>query len=154
MMKRLSIAILITIILFACNNSSDSNNNTTGKDEPKTHADSLLKDVMDGHDVAMGKMSKLSSARKKVQQAVESINKLPGKQKKSITDYKTQLDSLTEKLKYAEFSMNKWMEEFNYDSATTSSNRETYLESENQKISKVKEAMTTALQKADSLFKK
>ena len=76
------------------------------------------------------------------------------KQKKSITDYKTQLDSLTEKLKYAEFGMNKWMEEFNYDSATKSSNRETYLESENQKISKVKEAMTTALQKADSLFKK
>jgi len=154
MIKRLSIAILFTIILFACNNSSDSNNNATGKEEPKTHADSLLKDVMDGHDVAMGKMSKLSSAQKKVQQAVDSINKLTEKQKKSIADYKTQLDSLTEKLKYAEFSMNKWMEEFNYDSATKSSNRETYLESENQKISKVKEAMTTALQKADSLFKK
>ncbi len=153
-MKCISIAILFTAILFACNNSSDKSTDTTGKEEPKTHADSLLKEVMDGHDIAMGKMSKLSAAQKKVQQSTDSINKLPEKQKKSIADYKTQLDSLTEKLKYVELSMNKWMEEFDYDSATKSSNREIYLDSENKKVANVNKAMITALQKADSLFKK
>jgi hypothetical protein len=152
-MKYLLIVILSVTISFACNNASDNNNNAR-HDEPKSHADSLMKNVMDGHDVAMGKMSKLSSARKQVQQSIDSINKLPGKLQKAAADYKTQLDSLSEKLNYAEFSMNKWMEEFNYDTAMKSSNREKYLESENQKVSKVKEAMLIALQKADSLFKK
>ena len=152
-MKRILIPLFFATILVACNNSSD-NSATTGKEEPKTHADSLLKNVMDGHDVTMAKMSKLTAAQKKAQQTIDSINKLPEKAQKALGDYKTQLDSLTEKLKYAEFSMNKWMEEFKYDTATKSLNRETYLESENEKISKVKEAMITALQKADSLFKK
>ena len=149
------VLIITSLILFciACNDTVN-NSNTAKHDEPKTHADSLMKDVMGGHDIAMGKMSKLSAAQKHVQQAIDSINKLPGKLKKSAADYKTQLDSLSEKLKYAEYGMNKWMEEFNYDSATNGSNRAVYLESENQKVSKVKENMLSALQKADSLFKK
>ena len=151
-MKRILIPLFFVTILVACNNSSE-NSTATGKEEPKTHADSLLKNVMDGHDVTMAKMSKLTAAQKKAQQTIDSINKLPEKAQKALGDYKTQLDSLTEKLKYAEFSMNKWMEEFKYDTATKSLNRETYLESENEKISKVKDAMITALQKADSLFK-
>jgi len=149
------VLIITSLILFCigCNDAVNTNN-TSKHDEPKTHADSLMKDVMGGHDIAMGKMSKLSAAQKHVQQAIDSIDKLPGKSKKAAADYKMQLDILSEKLKYAEYGMNKWMDEFNYDSATSGSNRESYLESENQKVSKVKEDMLSALQKADSLFKK
>jgi hypothetical protein len=64
------------------------------------------------------------------------------------------LDTLSVKLKFADSIMNKWMAEFNYDSATTGPNITQYLESENQKISGVKEAIHSALQKSDSLFKK
>ena len=152
-MKQVLTITFLIIFCIACNDIVN-NSNTAKHDEPKTHADSLMKDVMNGHDIAMGKMSKLSAAQKRVQQAIDSINKLPEKLKKATADYKTQLDNLSEKLKYAEYGMNKWMEEFNYDSATNGSNRTGYLESENQKVSEVKEAMLSALQKADSLFKK
>jgi hypothetical protein len=154
MMKYISGSLLLCIFLSACNSGPGNNNSSTAHDVPKTHADSLLKDVMDGHDFAMAKMSKLSAAQKRVQYLVDSINKLPQTQQKSIAVYKTGLDSLAEKLKYADFGMNKWMEEFDYDSATKSANRELYLESENKKIANVKGAITTALGQADSLFKK
>jgi len=149
-----SILIITSIITFAISCNNAGNNNTTKQDEPKTHADSLLKDVMDGHDVAMAKMMKLSAAQKQLQQALDSINKLPEKAKKAAADYTTRLDALQEKMKFADSIMNKWMTEFSYDSATTGANSTPYLESESKKISNVKEAILSALQKADSLFKK
>jgi PBP1b-binding outer membrane lipoprotein LpoB len=150
-MKSILIIASIITLFVACNNADDSN--TTRHDQPKTHADSLLKDVMGGHDIAMAKMDKLSAAEKQVHNALDSINKLPGKSKKTA-DYKIQLNALSEKLKYADSIMNKWMTEFNYDSATKGPNIAVYLESENQKITNVKEAMLSALQKKDSVFKK
>jgi cysteinyl-tRNA synthetase len=151
-MRMIFISITFVILSVACNNTENSKAAT--HDEPMTHADSLMKDVLHGHDFAMGKMSKLSAAQKHVHQVLDSINKLAGKLRNASAGYKTQLDSLTEKLKYAENGMNKWMEEFNYDSATNGANRTRYLESENLKISTVKAAMLSALQKADSLLGK
>lgn len=151
-MKFFLIIILTSLLFVACNNAE--NTDSAKHDQPQTHEDSLFKDVMDGHDFAMARMNRIPALQKRVQQAADSINKLPEKLKKEATVYKAQLDSLSEKLKYADFSMNKWMEEFNYDSATKSSNRNAYLESENKKITGVKEAMLSALHAADSLFKK
>jgi hypothetical protein len=150
MKSNLIITSIITLFA-ACNNAN--NGNSTKHDQPKTHEDSLLKDVMNGHDLAMGKMDKLSAAEKQVHNALDSISKLSEKSKKAAADYKIQLNALSENLKYADSIMNKWMSEFNYDSATTGPNISVYLESENQKIIKVKEAMLSALQKTDSLLK-
>ena len=151
-MKHFLIIIAIAILFIGCNNTeSDS---SVSHDQPKTREDSLFKDVMDGHDFAMANMNRIPALQKQIQQATDSIGKLPEKLKKAAAGYKVQLDSLSEKLKYADFSMNKWMEEFNYDTAIKGANRGAYLESENKKIAEVKEAMLSALQKADSLFKK
>jgi hypothetical protein len=50
--------------------------------------------------------------------------------------------------------MDRWMEEFNMDSASNNEEmRVKYLESEKIKIAKVNEAMLSSLQKADSLLK-
>jgi hypothetical protein len=50
--------------------------------------------------------------------------------------------------------MNKWMEEFNMDSALNNAEeRIDYLGSEKLKVSKVKEAILGSLQKADSILK-
>jgi hypothetical protein len=151
-MRIIFISISFVLLTVACNNAENSKAAT--HDEPMTHADSLMKDVMHGHDIAMGKMSKLPVAQKHAQQALDSINMLPEKLRNASAGYKTRLDSLVEKLKDAENGMNKWMEEFNYDSATNGVNRTSYLESEYQKVSKVKEFMLSALQQADSLIKK
>ena len=64
------------------------------------------------------------------------------------------LDSLQKELSYAEFAMNKWMEEFNMDSALNNAKeRIDYLHSEKLKVTKVKESILSSLQKADSLIK-
>lgn len=151
-MKLFLMLTLLLSLIAACNNAE--NKSTTEHNQPQTHEDSLLKDVMNGHDVAMGKMNRVSALQKKVQAAIDSINKLPGKLKKSTIEYKLQLDSLSQQLKFADNSMNKWMEEFNYDTATISANRAIYLEAEKKKITAVKDTLLAALEKADYFFKK
>jgi len=149
-MKKFLQIVACIFLLVGCNNSSDNN----GKQSDK-HADSLMKEVMKGHDAGMAKMSKIGEAQKKIQQAIDSISKLPAGLQKAARSYKIKLDSLLDRLKYADYAMNRWMEEFNMDSAKDNvQKRIEYLESEKVKIWKVKEAMVSSLQKADSVLRK
>jgi hypothetical protein len=148
-MKRSLQILCCFFLLTACNNSADNGNKT------KTRADSLMDQVMEGHNIGMAKMDKIGASQKKVQQAIDSISKLPGETQKAAASYKYQLDSLLDRLKYAEYAMDKWMEEFNMDSSLDNSEeRIKYLEAEKIKVEKVKEAMVSSLAKTDSLFGK
>jgi translation elongation factor EF-G len=150
MKQLLIITTTIMALSASCNNAADNK-----EAEVKTHADSLMDEVMEGHDEAMGKTNKLSSALKLVQQSLDSINKLSPKLKNASAAFKIQLDSLSAELKYAGSGMDKWMEEFNMDSAKNDIElRNRYLESEKEKVFKIKKAMVSALQKTDSLLKK
>jgi len=104
---------LFTGILFlfvACNNTGESG------PAAKTKADSLMDEVIEGHNVAMAKMSKINTAKNNLQQVIDSISKLPTDlQKKSLT-YSMQLDSTINRLTFANYGMEKWMNEFNMDS--------------------------------------
>jgi hypothetical protein len=143
------LALLIVVAIMACNNAAD--NNTP---KAKTQADSLMDKVMEGHNVAMAKMAKLHGSEKKIQSALDSISNLPGNRQKDVAGYKLQLDSILKRLKYAEFAMDKWMTEFNMDSAKDDEKKRVeYLESEKIKISKVKDAIISTLQASDSLWK-
>jgi len=149
-MKHLTILITVIMIIASCNNAAD--NKETGV---KTHADSLMDEVMEGHDAAMAKSNKISGAQKLVRQSLDSLDKLSPTLKKAATPYKIQLDSLAANLKYAESGMDKWMEEFNMDSAKNDADLRTkYLEAEKEKVNQVKEKMISVLQQADSLLKK
>ncbi|HYM93314.1 MAG TPA: hypothetical protein VET23_04190 [Chitinophagaceae bacterium] len=144
------------IILFtlSCNNSG---NNTSGKDDnkPKTKADSLMDDIMAGHDASMAKMNKLSVLKAKIQHTLDSVEGLPKKARKASAAFKAVLDSSQAKLIAAEEQMNKWMDEFNMDSLENNmAERIKYLESERSKVTKVREDLLSSLQKADSLVKK
>jgi len=120
----------------------------------KTRADSLLNDVMDGHNIGMGKMGRLTRAEQTTRRLLDSVAKLPARAYEAAEPLKVKLDSLQKELSYAEFAMNKWMDEFNADSAVDNpKNRINYLEDEKLKITKVKEAILGSLQKADSLLK-
>lgn len=143
---------IILIVSASCNNSSDEKK--TG-DQPKTKADSLMDDVMAGHDAAMAKMNKLSVLKAKLQHSIDSLSTLPEKVKKAAADYKINLDSTLTQLNTAENSMNKWMDEFNMDSAANNMDeRIKYLESEKTKVTNVRDDMTSSMSKADSLLKK
>jgi len=147
-MKQIS-KLLTLLLLMACNNSGTKSN-----DEVKTKTDSLRGEVMEAHNIGMAKMEKISEAQKKVQHAMDSISKLPANLQKQSVGYKMQLDSILGRLKYSDYAMNQWMEEFNMDSEANNTERQIkYMESEKIKISKVKDAMISSLQKADSLLK-
>jgi hypothetical protein len=149
-MKKKWVRLTAGVFLFiSCNNSVNSD-----RKAEKTYSDSLMDEVMEDHNIGMAKMSKISEAQKRVQQAIDSISKLPANLQKSTTAYKIQLDSTLNRLKYADYAMNKWMEEFNMDSANENEEKRIeYLKSEKIKISKVKDAMLGSLKSTDSLLK-
>ena len=118
-----------------------------------TKEDSLLQEVMDGHDVGMARMIKLSKYQQKVTHAIDSIGKLPaGKRDKN---YLKTLEELKEELSYAENSMNLWMDGFKMDSLKDQPTlRLAYLEQQRTTVLKVKEAILNSLGRTDSLFNK
>lgn len=148
--------LLAFVIITACNNSNKNNTGTTDNETntPKSLADTLMEDVMEGHDVGMAKMGRLSAAQNQIQQIIDSISKLPAKTKKALGPYNNDMKMLLKDLKSAKAGMEKWMDEFSMDSSVNNSEqRIKYLSGEKLKVSKVKENILTGLQKADSLIK-
>jgi len=156
-MKRLCFlfSVLTFIIIAACKNSNNKISDNSKKTEVKlVPADSLMTGIMDNHDMGMAKMGKLSAMQNQVQHIIDSIKQLPAKTKKALAPYKIKLDQVLEDLKTAKTGMEKWMDEFNMDSAVNNvEQRIKYLTEEKFKVSKVKENILTSLQKADSLVK-
>jgi cysteinyl-tRNA synthetase len=114
-----------------------------------------MDEVMEGHNIGMAKMSKLNESKNAIQQALDSISRLQTNLQKSSAHYKMKLDSVFNRLTFADHAMEKWMNEFNMDSSLNNTEqRIKYLESEKIKISNVKDAMISSLQKADSVLKK
>ena len=150
----ISLFAFIAISIIACNNAKNKHNGHETNNEPQTQADSLMKDVDDDHITGMAKMGRLTRAEQTTRRLLDSIEGLPAKARQAAAPLKVKLDSLQKDLSYAEFAMNKWMNEFNMDSAVNNAEeRIKYLGSEKLKVSKVKEAILNGLQKADSLLK-
>jgi hypothetical protein len=150
--------ILLSFLLFtfictiACNNKDKKAN--AGNKDPKTLVDSLEAEVMDGHNASMAKYGKLMAMQNEAQRLLDSIAKLPAKAREAVTNLKTKLDGLVEDLGSAKANMDKWMDEYNMDSAVNNATqRIKYLTSEKIKISKIKESILSGLQKADSVLK-
>ena len=157
-MKKFILPVVLFVIagITACNNGDkkDTGGNTGKKEVPQTTTDSLMADIMDGHDAGMGRMGKLSTMQKEVQQVLDSIARLPAKAQQAIAPYKSKLSAVIGELKSSQSGMDKWMDEFNMDSAVNNTEqRIKYLTEEKLKVSGVKEAILGSLQKADSLLK-
>jgi len=145
-------ALLLTILI-ACNNNAEDN--PPKKTNSQTvAADSLEKAVMEGHDVGMSKMGKLSKMKNEAQRLIDSIDHLPAKAQEAAASVKKNLQSVANDLDNAIAAMNSWMEGFNYDSARENvEQRIKYLTDEKLKVDNVKENILSSLQKADSLLK-
>lgn len=121
----------------------------------KTKADTLLDEVNDGHNIGMARMGRLDRTRREAGRLLDSLGTLPAKARAAATPYRTRLENLRKELDYASFAMDKWMDEFKWDSSFASTNAKvSYLETEKEKVTKVKEAILGGLQKADSLLKR
>ena len=149
-------AMFALIIFVACNNNSggeEKDRKDGFSNSPKNKEDSLFHEVMNGHDIAMPRMDRVSNYLIRIQKALDSINKLP--EKNLDTEFQQTLIDLQEDLNYAEYGMNTWMDGFKIDSAKgDNEKRIQYLEGEKEKITKVKDAVLSGLQRADSLFNK
>lgn len=159
MIKKIILPILAISLISACNNAGKedhSNHDATGekKDTTLSPAEVLYEDVMAGHDEVMPKMGKVRGAQARAKAMLDSIAKLPAKAQDAAVGLKKNLETLINELNYADFAMDKWMTEFNMDSAVNNvQERIKYLESEKGKVTKVKEAVLSGLAKADSLLK-
>jgi len=156
MKKRIIIvsATIILLVIGACKNSDSSEQNDR-KDGfsniPKNKEDSLFQEVMEGHNIGMARIPKITKYLTQIQKALDSINKLSTT--KIDEQYQQALIDLQEDLNYAKYGMNSWMDEFNVDSAKENKEKRIqYLESEKIKIEKVKKAILGSLQRADSIF--
>ncbi|MET0462117.1 MAG: viral A-type inclusion protein [Chitinophagaceae bacterium] len=147
-MKVLFFALALSSLAFAsCGNES--------KPQERTLADSLQKEVLDGHNVGMAKSRKLTQLQSDTKRLIDSIQQLPAKAKLAAAPYLSQLDSLAKDLHNAEVGMNTWMTEFNLDSAMDNQSlREKYLADEKVKVDRVTEAILSSIAKADTLLKK
>ena len=150
----LIIAMLTLASFVACSNSSggDEKNRKNGfGDSPKNKEDSLFNDVINGHNIAMARMDRVSNYLIKIQKALDSINKLP--EAKLDANYQQSLIDLQEDLNYASYGMNTWMLGFKIDTLKGDKDKRIqYLEGEKEKVMKVKEDILGALQRADSIF--
>ena len=159
MKSKLLVFLTFSAVLLGCQSTSENQHEGHGghgkTNVPQTPADSLYTQVMDIHDQVMPKMGKIRGAQKQAQQMLDSISTLPAQQAKAAASYKQQLETLVSDLNYADFAMDKWMVEFNLDSAKDNLElRKVYLQSELDKVLNVKKAILGSLSKADSLLKK
>lgn len=156
-MKYFFFPAMVLCLLCACNNndkkSTDHSGHNGSGNEPKTLTDSLLKDIDDGHIVGMSKIGKLHNTRNDVQRVIDSIGKLPAAVRQAAASYTEGLRAVIKDLEYADFAMEKWMMEYDQDSAKDNAEqRLLYLKDEKMKVDKMKEAILSSLQKADSLL--
>ena len=158
MKKVFSLFLLSSVIIMSgCNNSNNNRSSDQDTTQPKSKeaiADSLYDDVMDGHNVGMAKFVTLQKARAEANRLIDSLQKLPAQAKQAAAPYKARLDSLVADLQYAEDAMNKWMDNFNLDSAKNDiEKRIQYLADEKVRVNKVRDAILESLQSADTLIK-
>lgn len=151
-MKSAIVAVL-TALAISCNNSNTSTESAGKTSQSKP--DSIMHEVMEQHDKGMAKMSKINQAKEKIQHALDSISRLPTNLQNASVQYRMQLDSAFNRLNFANYAMEKWMNEFNMDTLKDNQAEQAkYLESEKEKIAKVNEVMINTLHKTDSLLKK
>ncbi|NBO55365.1 MAG: hypothetical protein EBU84_12420 [Actinobacteria bacterium] len=155
MITRFLLAFSFVLSLIACGGSGHEGH--AGHTAPKTSLDSLYSSIWDAHDAVMPKMGKIRGAQRKAGHLLDSINLAWSKRSmaepEQVKAWKAALQSVIDELNYADYSMDRWMTEFNIDSAQKEGEtRRPYLESEKIKVDKVKEAVLRSLSRADSLF--
>jgi DNA repair ATPase RecN len=145
----------------SCNNKPGNSEQSSKNQTRESVADSLEKEVIDGHDVAMPKSMKIPNLKKEAQRLIDSIGKLPAKAQVAAAPYKVRLENLLKNLDTAYNSMENWMEEFgkkmqefNADSEKNDLEQKIkFLSEQKLKIGEVKETVLSSIAKADSLLK-
>ena len=132
-------------LLWACNTH-------TANEPEKTLNDSLLEQVLAGHDIAMPKMMKMERLQKEAATELDSLKKAGAASHK---DRIAQLESTTKSLEEADKAMHDWMDGFRYDSLKDNPEaREAYLKAQLESVNKMKDLVVSSLADADTVLAK
>ena len=140
-------------LLVSCSNPPSSPPERTNgyTHDLKTKEDSLMQDIMDGHDAAMAKMGRLAAYGRQAKQKADSLAKLNAAADQPLLK---SLRNLADELQASENKMNAWMEKFAIDSAKNDrARRIRYLQSEKAKMTMVRNEVLAGIARADSLLK-
>ncbi len=133
----------ITLMFSACQNSNETNMDESLKAE----ADSLLKEVMNIHDVVMPKTLELENLKKKMKTGMDSLE-LDSTMTVNFNATIRDIDS-------AIYGMRNWMSNFEKPSDTTAIYKIVeYYNSEIEKMQKVKDLTLQTIPKAEALLSK
>lgn len=132
-----SFALILLIGVVSCIKSKENNSQDAPTDDPNKV---LYNQVMDIHDEVMPRMDDIMKLKRELKQTIENSASLVPEKRKEIEHKILQLDS-------AGKAMMDWMADFRPEDYTGDDLR-AYLESEMERIKKVKETMLEAIEKA------
>jgi hypothetical protein len=146
------VLVLFCVISFlSCNQGKKPKNHEV---KPRTTVDSLMEDVMAGHDAAMAKYGRMQGIKSRLDAMLDSISKLSSQAREAASPYIERLKAAKTEVNNSIAAMDKWMEEFNMDSALDNiQERIRYLGEEKLKVGKIKETFLHTYESADSLIK-
>jgi hypothetical protein len=140
--------VLVSLLIISCT-KTDKHKEPEAESDNATDSpnEALYHQVMDIHDEIMPKMEDLYTLKRQLQEKIESTPTLAEEEKKTLQDRIAHLDSASQ-------MMMEWMHQFNplSDSTDHEEARE-YLESEMEKIKKVKDAMLEAIEREKNVPK-
>lgn len=144
---RLLLPLAFVAVMAACNNP-ETTTETTEETEKLSASDSLLKEVIKGHDVAMPKMFKLERLQKELSAKIDSLKKSSGDKTKIDL-----LEDVVKKLNSADAEMHSWMDGFSYDTLKDNEQqRLIYLKGQLESVNKMKDNVLNSLAYADSVL--
>ena len=147
-MKSISKILFAVLLLTACGKPAEHSGHDHDSSESDSPNEALYNQVMDVHDEVMPKMEDIYKLKKDLQEQIATTPDM-------VVERKQQLEAMISNLDSANNAMMDWMHKFNPlpDSVDQEKARE-YLESEIERIKKVKELMNESIEKAESEAKK
>jgi hypothetical protein len=130
-------ALLLAVGLASCIKNKDNQTGEAAADDPNKV---LYNQVMDIHDEVMPRMEDIVLLKRELKEQLEKSSDLIPEKRKEMEQKIIQLDS-------AGKAMMDWMNDFQPEEYTGEELRD-YLESEKERVTKVKELMLEAIQKA------
>lgn len=148
-MKLTYIISILALALASCNQSGKHEHHTSDSGNGDNPNAALYDQVMDIHDEIMPRVEDIYQLKKQLQEKVSSTTNLDANTKLELEQVIVQLDS-------ADHSMMDWMHTFRpLPDSVDQEKARAYLESEIEKIKKVRELMNESIEKAkDAVVKK
>ncbi len=140
--------VLAVLMVSACGKPTGHSGQETESEDGDSPNEALYNQVMDVHDDVMPRMEDIYKLKKDIQEQISTTPDM-------VMERKQELEAIISNLDSADRAMMDWMHKFNppADSVDQEKVRE-YLESEMERVKKVRDLMNESIEKAKELASK